>query len=223
MPEAQRYCTVRVLPGVEGILVSIPSWTMIMKPPRIFVRRSLIFLIVAGITPFILFSNSAFSHGVKINKAQTELVDDVLYLDASATFELSQSMIDALHEGVPLDFRLRIEIIRQRNFWVDDTLATLGQRYRLEYQALTQQYLIINPNSGSRHSFLSLEAALSVLGAIVRLPILDGSLLTRGAHYTGRILFKLDDDALPVPLRLRSYVTSEWRMKSEWFTWLIQD
>lgn len=193
------------------------SWLLGALPPP------LMLLVAAGVMPFTLFATPVHSHGIEINEAHTELIDDVLYLNASATIRLSEPMIDALHEGVPLDFRLRIEIIRQRDFWADDTFVTLGQRYRLKYQALTQQYLIINPNSGSQHSIPSLEAALSVLGAVVRLPILDANLLDPHARYTGRILFKLDDDALPVPLRLRSYVTTEWRMKSEWFTWSIQD
>ncbi len=212
-----------MLPGIEDIIVCIPGRVMVTKHSRFSVRRPLIFLIIACLTPVILLSSPAFSHGIKIDKAQTELIDGVLYLDASARFKLSQPMIDALHEGVPLDFRLKIEIIRKRGFWFDDTFVKLGQRYRIEYQALTQQYLVINPNSGSRHSIPTLEAALSVMGTIVRLPILDGNLLIQGAHYTGRIFFKLDDDALPAPLLLRSYITSEWRMKSKWFTWLIQD
>ncbi len=201
--------------GEAVVLRRFPGWILGMAP------SSLILLMAAA--SFVLFAGPARSHGIEINEARTEFIDGVLYLDASATIRLSVPMIDALHEGVPLDFRMRIEIIRQRDYWADDTFATLGQRYRLKYQALTQQYLIINPNSGSRHSIPSLEAALSVLGTVVRLPILDASLLDPSAHYMGRILFKLDDDALPGPLRLRSYVTTEWRMKSEWFTWSIQD
>ncbi len=204
-------------PGDTAILCRFSGWILNLPP------RPLVWLVLAGMIPLAFSATPVHAHGIEINEAHTELIDDVLYLNASATIRLSEPMIDALHEGVPLDFRLRIEIIRQRDFWADDTFATLGQRYRLEYQALTQQYLIINPNSGSRHSIPTLEAALSVLGTVVRLPILDANLLDPDARYIGRILFKLDDDALPVPLRLRSYVTTDWRMKSEWFTWSIQD
>ncbi len=205
------------VPAGSGLLLRFSGWIRHLAP------RSLTWMILAGMAPMAMHAGPARAHGIEINEAHTELIDDVLYLSASATIRLSEPMIDALHEGVPLDFRLRIEIIRQREFWADDIFATLGQLYRLEYQALTQQYLIINRNSGSRHSIPSLEAALSVLGTVVRLPILDANLLDPGARYMGRILFKLDDDALPVPLRLRSYVTTDWRMKSEWFTWSIQD
>ncbi len=159
---------------------------------------------------------------VVIREARTEVVDEVLYLNAAVSYRLSSPMVAALHDGVPLTILVNIEILRQRDYWPDDVAAHLEQRYRLEFHALTQQYLLTNLNSGSQFRFPSLEAAVSVLGTIVRLPLLDRNLLDDQARYYGRMQIQLDEEALPVPLRLLSYISADWHLKSEWYTWPLR-
>ena len=178
-------------------------------------KQSLLFLLMVGIQPGV----PVYAQGITVNQVHTEVRDDVLYLNVAVNIAPSKAMANALHEGVPLTFIYSIAILHQRDYWVDDTVARLEQRYRLEYHALIQQYFLVNINSGSKFSFPSLQAAVSVLGTIVRLPLLDIDLLQSDERYEGEIQVRLDDEALPVPLRLRSYFSSDWRLKSEWYTW----
>lgn len=159
---------------------------------------------------------------VEIRDARLKLEDEVLYLDAVIGYRLTPAMVDALHEGLPLTMLATIEIVRSRDYWVDDVVAHLEQRYRLEFLALTRQYLLTNVNSGAQFRFPSLEAAVSVLGTIVHLPLLDRNLLDPDARYYARMLVQLDEEALPVPLRLLSYFSSDWHLKSEWHSWQLR-
>ncbi len=186
-------------------------------------RRSPVGLVLLGVVcvlPLILWQGSAHAgDNVAIDSVRVELDDEVLYLNAAVKYRLTPPMVDALHEGVPLTMLLSIEIVRRRDWWPDDVEARLEQRYRLEYNALTRQYLLTNLNSGSQFRFPSLEAAISVLGTVVHLPLLDRNLLREDASYYGRLQIRLDEEALPVPLRLLSYLSADWHMKSEWYTW----
>ena len=157
--------------------------------------------------------------GIRVNEVQTKLADKVYYLDARISYSLTEPMLEALQKGVPLTFVLDIEIAKVRHYWFNDTVAELQQRYQLEYQVLTQQYLVRNLNSGLQFSLPSLEVALSVLGTIVDLPILDNQLLDPGDHYTGFLRAQLDIDELPLPLRMMAYFSSEWSLHSDWKTW----
>ena len=157
--------------------------------------------------------------GISINEVQTKLADKVYYLDARISYSLTEPILEALQKGVPLTFVLDIEIARVRHYWFNDTVAELQQRYQLEYQVLTQQYLVRNLNSGLQFSLPSLDVALSVLGTIVELPILDNQLLDPGEQYTGFLRAQLDIDELPLPIRMMSYFSSEWSLHSDWKTW----
>jgi hypothetical protein len=101
-------------------------------------------------------------------------------------------------------------------------VAELQQRYQLVYLPLTQQYQVRNLNSGALHNLPSLQVALSVLGTIVDLPLLDRELLADGNAYQARMRVELDIEELPLPLRLLSYFTDEWRLRSEWYEWSLQ-
>jgi len=155
--------------------------------------------------------------------AQPTLNNKVYYLNAGIDYTLSDKVLEVLHKGVPITIMLEIEITRHRDYLWDEKITGLEQRYELEYHALTKQYVVRNLNSGARHSLPSLDVALSVLGTIVELPILDKNLLESEQHYAGRIRAKLDVDTLPVPLRLLAYLTSGWSLSSEWYLWSFQD
>jgi hypothetical protein len=185
------------------------------------VWRSLRALPLVLILSFVLMS-VASAAGVKINHVKTHVQDDVYYLDANLGYALTERMLEALHKSVPLTFVLNIEVIKERSYIWDASVAKLEQRYQLEYLPLTQQYQVRNLNSGALHNLPSLEVALSVLGAIVDLPLLDKDLLVDDDTYQARLRVDLDIEELPLPLRLLSYFTDEWRLRSEWYTWLLQ-
>lgn len=156
-----------------------------------------------------------------ISEVKVKLVDKVYYLSAIIDYELSDKVVEVMHRGVPVVVALDIEFLRNRRYMWDEAVAQLVQRYRVEYHALTRQYLVTNLNSGSQHSFPTLEVALTLLGTVVDLPVLDKKLLNERGHYIGLMRASVDVAELPAPLRLRAYFSSDWHMTSEWYSWTL--
>ncbi len=156
-----------------------------------------------------------------ITGVHTEVVQGVYLLDADIDYRFSDETLRALSNGVPLTLQLTIEIHRQRRWWLDFEVATLEQRYSLQYHALSHQYLLRNLNSGAFYSFPHYQAAVQALGSLRELPLLDSKLIQPGEQYKVSMQVKLDIEALPSPLRPVAYITPAWRLRSDWYTWSL--
>ena len=150
------------------------------------------------------------------------LVAEVYVLDAQVDYQFSAVVLKALENGVPLVIELEIEVVRRRTWLWNEQETQLAQRYQLSYHALTEQYLVKNLNSAVQQNLPSTEAAINALGQVTNLPLLDKRLLVPGENYTVRLRARLDLDALPTPLRLPAYLSPQWRLTSEWYTWPLQ-
>lgn len=146
----------------------------------------------------------------------------VYYLNALIDFDLSSDAREALRSGLPIVIRIEVEIIYPRRFWLDSE-QSLTQRYRLEYHALTERYLVVNPNSGDEQTFSSLYSALRFIGRIEELPLIDVTLLEADRRYDVRLRAVLDTDELPGPLRLLAFWRRDWSIASDWHRWRLQD
>lgn len=161
----------------------------------------------------------AWAGEFRILSADTHLEQGVYLLSARIGYRLGDTPREALHNGVPLTIELTMEVVRSREWLWDETIAELKQRFRLEYHALSRQYLVTNLNSGEVKSFPSLSSATEFLGRINDFPLLDASLLEPDERYYGRLRTSLDIEALPLPLQPIAYLFANWRLISEWYTW----
>lgn len=158
----------------------------------------------------------------EVRSASVELREGVYFLNARIDYRLSSEARGALQSGVPLTIRLEVELIHGRRFWFDNDLATLQQRYELEYHALSERYIVQNLNSGEQESFASLFAALNHLGQIDRLPLIDAALVQPDRAYDVRIRALLDVEQFPGPLRLLAFWRRDWSLGSDWYRWPLQ-
>lgn len=158
----------------------------------------------------------------EIRSAYAELEDAVYFLHARINYPLSKQALEALQSGVELNFQLRIEVNRVRRYIPDANVATLLQRYQLRFNALVNRYVVRNLNSGGQQSFASLDAALSFLGRISDLPILDKALLDPDRKYILKLQAELDVRRLPAPIQLLAFWLDDWRLTSAWYTWPLQ-
>ena len=158
----------------------------------------------------------------RVNEVSTRLDEDVFRLDMRAEYHLSNAAIEALVSGVPITFELQMEVVSPREWLWARTIAKLSQRYRIEYYALTRQYLVTNLNSQSQDIYSNQQGALEALGVVTELPLIDKHLLNEGELYEGRLRTRLMIEELPTPLRVLAYLSSEWRLSSEWYVWRLQ-
>ncbi len=153
--------------------------------------------------------------------AQSRIEDEVVRLDAVFDLGFSGKLIEALHKGVPLTLLIELEVLRERNYWMSETIAEIEQRFQLSFNPLTGHYLFYNINSDARFQLPSFEAVKAVLSHLNNFPLLDDALLEKEERYRARIRIKVDPETFPVPLRLMTYVTSDLDLESEWYEWSL--
>ncbi|MBI3771876.1 MAG: DUF4390 domain-containing protein [Gammaproteobacteria bacterium] len=151
--------------------------------------------------------------------AKTKVVNQVLRLDAGFNLRLSGKLKEALHKGVPLIFEIEVEAFQKRSYIWDEDVAHVSQLYRLEYNELTQRYVVRNLNAGTEYSLPNLNSALAVISTLDDFPFLSNERLAEESAYSGRIRVKINIDEFPVPLRLWAYVSGDLSLSSEWFEW----
>lgn len=163
-------------------------------------------------------SASAAEEAVTIKSLETKLVEGVYQLNGRIEYRFSEEAIRALQNGVPFLILLNIEVEQIRWYW-NKNLAELEQGYLLLYHALSEKFIIHNLNSGVQDHYASLDEALSALGRINNLPLLDAKLLLPDARYQVRMRTKLDIESLPAPMRPLAYISSDWKLDSDWVSW----
>ena len=157
-----------------------------------------------------------------VRSATTTMVAGVHELDARLQLILSADALDALNSGVPLTIELNLEVIRVRGLWLDDVEAALTVTYELEYRPLSQRYILRNLNSGDQNSFATLYSALTNLGRIQGLPVIDDALLQPGSNYRMRLRALLSTRQYSAPLRILFFWRSQWQLQSDWYEWKLE-
>jgi len=167
---------------------------------------------------FFVLSGNAVAEEFVINSAELVLADKVYQLNARVEFDFSKDVLNAIENGVPVIIEMDIEFLKPRSYIWDEELASLEQRYQLQYHALTEQYIVRNLNSGAQYTFFSLTAALQKIGIIDHLPLIDEKLLSGkdNKKYYARIRTQLSFDNLPVPLKLNALISRSWWLSSDW-------
>lgn len=186
------------------------------KPNKI-IFTALLCLLFSGI-----FATKSQAEGFRILAAETKLKEHVFHLDANMDLKFSYDALEALRSGVPLIVLVNIEVQKDRNWWWDKTIAELEQGYLLLYHALSEKYIIHNLNSGAQQNFTSLNTALYSLSNIRDFPLIDKNLLEEGDDYYVRLRTYLDIESLPAPMRPIAYISSQWQLESDWFSWPLK-
>jgi hypothetical protein len=165
--------------------------------------------------------------GFDIRNARTRLVDGVYLLDADISFVFSEAALEAIENGIPVTIILEMQVLRQRGLiwdrlWWDKEVATLEGKLRIETRPLSDTYLLRNMNSGETQVYGSFGELNVGLGKIRDFPLIDEYLIgDQGRHYL-RLRALLDIESLPSPMRPLAYLSSLWRLKSDWYEWPIE-
>ena len=169
----------------------------------------------------LIISKISHAEDFKILSAETTLNQQVFQLNAKMDLQFSDDALDALRSGVPLIILINIEVQKNRSWWWDETIAKLEQGYLLLYHALSEKYIIHNLNSGAQQNYNSLNSALYSLSSINNFPLIDKNLLEDDEYYV-RLRTYLDIESLPAPMRPIAYISSQWQLESDWFTWPLK-
>jgi hypothetical protein len=156
---------------------------------------------------------------IEVRSAFVEPADRVYQLNATIELELPEGARRAIRDGVTLTLDVEVLVRRNRRFWLDETVATLGQHYELSYHALSERYLVRNLNSDEQASFATLDSAIDSLRVLTNIPILDKALLFADSRHEVSVRATVDVRTMPDALRFVLFWADDWRRRSEWYTW----
>lgn len=154
---------------------------------------------------------------IEIRQPVLSAGDDGYVLSADFAFELPARLEEAVTRGVVLPFVIDFEVTRRRWWWLDETVASRSQTFRLSYHALTRQYRL---SVGALHqSFASLDDALRLLSRLRQWPVLDRHQLRPGETYEAALRLRLDTSQLPKPFQISALANRDWTLTSDWVRW----
>ena len=143
--------------------------------------------------------------------------DDVsLLMGGDMSFHFSKAALEALANGLPLAVDTEIVLRPVDKWYWQKSIASYNYKMEIQYHALSQQYLVTEINASYPKAFLTQSSALIALGRINELPLIELSLLDPDAKYQVSVRSSLDSESLPVPLRPLTYLSDEWRLRTDW-------
>ncbi|MBI3547145.1 MAG: DUF4390 domain-containing protein [Gammaproteobacteria bacterium] len=181
------------------------------------IKRRRIVLAVLGLAFF-----SQAQADFKVTEIQPTLADGVLTLTGNLDLNLSSRVEEALAKGIPLEVNIDIRLYHPRRFLWNMKIGEWTLTRRIQYHALSGQYLLSSgkPGAETRESLLTQQEALKQLGTLndLKFPIKE-SLAPN--NYSVDLRVSLDIEALPTPLRPVAYTSRSWHLNSGWTTWKV--
>lgn len=142
-----------------------------------------------------------------------------LNVSAQLEFELSPTVEEALLKGIPMVFVAETELLRERWYWYDKSVAISTRQFRLAFQPLTRRWRL-NISSGTANatgqglalnqSFDTLQQALATIKRISRWRVAGANELDAAVRYRFEFRFRLDLGQLPRPFQIGAIGQSEW-------------
>lgn len=200
------------------MVFSTPACTSRRAPDR---RGLTAALLGAAIALFSLPTAADFS----VREVQARIVDLTVTLNARLEMNLSTKTEEAVSKGIPLDVVTEFALILHRTLLWDKEIADWGLRRRLQYHALSGQYLVsgLEPDVYEVESFASLQDALAYLSSFsgMALPLTKKKKISLDNTYSLNVRVYLDIESLPSPLRPVAYTTPSWHHNSGWTKWSV--
>jgi Domain of unknown function (DUF4390) len=158
----------------------------------------------------------------KIADIQPKITEQSLTFSGNLDLGLSPKVEEALAKGIPLEVVIDVRLYHKRRYLWDKKIASWTLRRRIQYHALSGQYLISEGEgeSETRESLLTQQEALKQLGSLNDLKLVLTETPSEG-DYSADIRVSLDIEALPTPLRPVAYTSFAWHLNSGWTSWKV--
>lgn len=177
-----------------------------------------VFGVLVGLGMFVAVS-AADSDAVE--RVEPVVRDGMLYIDADSRLQMNSELRHAAERGVPLYFTADLQIIEQRWWWFDKTVADQQLTWRIVYNALTRQWKVGHGELALPES--TLEDALAQVRHIRNWAVASVDDLSPDTKYQGRIRVRLDTSLLARPFQVDALNSSSWSLATPWrnFTFSI--
>jgi Domain of unknown function (DUF4390) len=154
-----------------------------------------------------------------VNNVRLEQSPDGMYLSATLRFELPSAVEDALLKGIAITFVAEAQVLRDRWYWYDKSIATATRNVRLSYQPLTRRWRISVIGNGEQasgtslsQSFDQLSDAIAAVRRISRWKIAEGTDIDQDSRHNVDFRFRLDTTQLPRPMQIGITGNADWNI-----------
>lgn len=160
----------------------------------------------------------------EVTSLQLDHTPQGLYLSATLQLELPDLVESALYKGISVSFVTEAEVVRQRWYWYDKTVARATRYLRLSYQPLTRRWRLAQSPTAFGASglgvslgqnFDELSDALASMQRIARWKIAEPGIIDPRARYQVQLRLWLDLSQLPRPLQIGAMGRSGWNLSLE--------
>ncbi len=181
------------------------------------------FALTIAVAVLLCLPGAPFADGVEFRRISLTLSEDGrILLDAEVSYDLNDTVSEALENGVPLTFELHVQM-RRADAWIwESDVVEHRLRTVLHYRPLSGLYELRNLRGDERLSFATRDAALRTLGNIVAMPVIERARLDLDQEYLVRIDVQLDIEALPLPMRPGAYLKRDWWVSSDPWEWRLR-
>ncbi len=184
-------------------------------------RKFLDELFILSFLLCILLSSNvqANASAIEVNYLNVMELNNELRLDAVIAYELNSEVREALANGVLLKFQVEVQVVSLQKWIWDKVISTTVKTHSLKYHVLSKQYVLENLETGKSHSYPDLESVLIQQGKITAMYIAEADYLNQKKNYIVQLRSRLLSNELPLPLRMKSYISPKWRLNSGWYQW----
>jgi Domain of unknown function (DUF4390) len=176
--------------------------------------------LVAWLIPWIVLTPAWAQSSAELRSVRLEQTTEGLYLSANIGLDLAPTLEDALLKGVALTFVAEAQVLRDRWYWYDKSIATTQRSMRLSYQPLTRRWRLSvsagsgesSPGASLSQSFDQLSDVLLAAGRISRWKIAEGSEIEPDSRHNVSFRFRLDSNQLPRPMQIGITGNADWNI-----------
>jgi len=149
-------------------------------------------------------------------------VDNGAYqLSARIAYPLNDEIRRTLQDGISLSFDIEMQLVKQRRFWTDATVAAYALHRELSWHAVRQHYVVRDLERGELGSYASLDQALSAIGTVDNWAVLVESQLQADAAYEIGVRAIVRRGTLSSAMRALMWWSDSWQRSSDWYTWSL--
>lgn len=179
------------------------------------------FTLIAFVLALLGINYASQNDSIDITQLTTKVDDKQIRIDCEVSYRLDDSVKEALSNGIEMTFRLEIELMQESIYWIDNIHADLIREFKVKYHALSKQYVMRDAGSDVERSFPDLYSAFYYQRRLHNANLSDVESLQPQNKYYLRARARLVSEALPLPLRIKSYLSRAWRPSSGWTIWPI--
>lgn len=145
----------------------------------------------------------------------------VFEVNARIVYPLDERVRSALESGATVHYDLQAVIEKQSRYWFDNTLVDVVLRRALNWDALTQRYVLKDVSTGTQAVLTSLEEALEAAGQVENWPVVVETQLDPDANYRIRVRAGYRRGNLPNSLRALMPWSDGWNRRTDWNAWIL--